>query len=70
MERWAEGGASWQLDGGFDLHFCPLGKNKCSHQFLNWWQQLSTGQLHLEGFESTSKQKKDTPKCAFLLRKH
>ena len=23
-----------------------FGKNYCSHQFLNWWQQLSTGQLH------------------------
>ena len=23
-----------------------------SHQFLNWWQQVSTGHLHLEGFES------------------
>ncbi len=27
-------------------------ENKCSHQFLNWWQQLSTGQLHVDGFES------------------
>ena len=39
-------------DEGFDLHFCPQGRNQCSHQFLNWWQQLSTGQLHLDGFES------------------
>ena len=38
-------------DEGFDLHFCPKGKNKCSHQFLNWWQQLSTGQLRCYWFE-------------------
>ena len=23
------------------------GKNYCSHQFLNWWQQHATGMLHL-----------------------
>ena len=27
-------------------------RNNCSHQFLNWWQQVSTGHLHLNGFES------------------
>jgi len=37
---------------GLDLHFCPLGKNCCSHQCLHWWQQGSTGALHLDGFES------------------
>ena len=26
-----------------------FGENRCSHQFLNWWQQLSTGQLHFAG---------------------
>ena len=25
------------------------GKNYSSHQFLNWWQQQSTGLLHLDG---------------------
>jgi hypothetical protein len=41
-----------------------MGENYGSHQFLNWWQQLSTGQLHLDGFESTTptKQKKLTDK--------
>ena len=39
-------------DEGLDLHFCPQGKNKCSHQFLNWWQQHATGMLHLDRFES------------------
>ena len=28
------------------------GENKCSHQFLNWWQQHATGMLHINGFES------------------
>jgi len=37
---------------GLDLHFCPLGKKYCSHQCLHWWQQGSTGALHLDGFES------------------
>ena len=45
----------------------PPGRNQCSHQFLNWWQQLSTGQLHLDGFESISKQKRDTPKGVSLF---
>ena len=50
--------------------FLPLrgtGKNYCSHQFLNWWQQVSTGHLHLDGFESRSRRKKaDTP-TGYLL---
>ena len=25
------------------MHFCPSGRNKCSHQFLNWWQRYATG---------------------------
>jgi len=37
---------------GLDLHFLPMAENKGSHQFLNWWQQVSTGYLHLDGFES------------------
>ena len=32
-------------------------KNYCSHQFLNWWQELSTGQFHCYGFESRSRHK-------------
>ena len=27
-------------------------RNICSHQCLHWWQQVSTGHLHLDGFES------------------
>ena len=40
-------------DIGLELHFSPLneGKNKSSHQFLNWWQQGSTGALHVNGFD-------------------
>jgi len=30
---------------GCELHFCPSDKNNGSHQFLNWWQQQSTGLL-------------------------
>ena len=41
-----------------DLHFCPLGRNDCSHQCLHWWQQVSTGHLHLDGFDSVQDQKK------------
>ena len=39
---------------GIDLHFLFLleKENNCSHQFLNWWQQVSTGHLHLDGFDS------------------
>ena len=44
-------------DEGFDCRFA-LGKSYGSHQFLNWWQQLSPGQLHLDGFESQSKANK------------
>ena len=40
-------------DEGFDCRFAK-GKSYGSHQFLNWWQQLSPGQLHLDGFESQS----------------
>ena len=31
---------------------CPMGKLYGCHQFLNWWPGLSTGQSHLDGFES------------------
>ena len=27
-------------------------KNNCSNQFLNWLQELSTGQFHLDWFDS------------------
>jgi len=30
----------------------PMGKSYGCSQFLNWLLQLSTGQLHLDGFES------------------
>ena len=29
-------------------------ENRRSHQFLNWWQQVSTGHLHLNRFDSVS----------------
>ena len=58
----------WVLWGMVDsICIFACGENYCSHQFLNWWQQLSTGQLHLDGFESTSKQKRDTPKGVSLF---
>ena len=40
-------------DEGFDCRFAK-GKSYGNHQFLNWWQQLSPGQLHLDEFESQS----------------
>ena len=51
-------------DMGLDLHFLSQfeKENICSHQFLNWWQQGSTGALHLDGFESyVHTNKKDHP---------
>ena len=43
----------WVEATGLDLHFRPgMGENKCSHQFLNRWQQMPTGHLHINGFES------------------
>ena len=41
-------------DGGFDLHFLLLLQKKIyvATSFLNWCQQVSTGHLHLNGFES------------------
>ena len=44
-------------DEGFDCQFAE-GKLYGSHQFLNWWQQVSTGHLHLNGFESLSEANK------------
>ena len=39
-------------DIGLDCQIVPGGEQfvRC-HQFLNWWQQMSTGHLHLNGFE-------------------
>ena len=48
-------------DGGFDLHFCPEGKNYGIDQCLHWSKQHATGMLHLYGFESTSLAKRKTP---------
>ena len=28
--------------------FLPVGRNICSHQFLNWWQQYATGILRFD----------------------
>ena len=38
-----------------------VGENQRNHQFLNWWQQMSTGHLHLDGFESHLKIKTRYP---------
>jgi len=43
---------------GLDLHFLPLAENRGSNQFLNWLQQVSTGRLHLDGFDSQSRHEK------------
>jgi hypothetical protein len=54
-DYYAPGGAELCVDDiGLDLHSSPRGKNKGSHQFLNWWQQVSTGHLHCYGFEPVS----------------
>ena len=39
------------------------GENSCSHQFLNWCQQQSTGLFHINGFDSLllTKTKNTTP---------
>ena len=53
---------------GLDLHFLPMAENNCSHQGLHWWQQQSTGLLHINGFESiVESTKKDTHKGVFLF---
>jgi len=39
---------------GLDLHFAPAEQNYSSHQCLHWWQRVSTGHSHLDGFESGS----------------
>ena len=48
-----------------------FGKNYCSHQFLNWWQQHATGMLHCYGFEShhhhTAKQKHQPLRLVFCF---
>ena len=40
-----------------------------SHQFLNWWLQMSTGHLHLDGFESGSipTRKREATASLFLV---
>ena len=38
-----------------------LRKNNRSHQCLHWWQQMSTGHLHLDGFDSSAETTKGTP---------
>ena len=51
----------WSVLEGTRYAFNPRatrGLNICSHQFLNWWQELSAGQFHVNGFESLSKHKK------------
>ena len=43
------------------------GKNNCSHQCLHWWQELSTGQFHVNGFESRFLDGKIKEEAAGLL---
>ena len=40
------------------IHSFAYGENQGSDQCLHWSQQLSTGQLHLDGFESLPNTKK------------
>ena len=44
------------------ITFLPAfaGKNQRSNQFLNWLQQMSTGHLHLDGFESLTATNKNS----------
>ena len=55
----------------FAFSFVNAKENICSHQFLNWWQQVSTGHLHLDGFEShhlpTAKQKHQPLRLVFCF---
>ena len=37
------------------------GENRSGHQCLHWWQELSTGQFHCYGFESSSHKKDSHP---------
>ena len=41
--------------------FLSKKENICSHQFLNWLQQVSTGHLHLDGFDSLPAKKARHP---------
>jgi hypothetical protein len=45
-------------DEGFVYISAMRGRNKCGHQFLNWWQQYATGILRFGLFESLSDDKK------------
>ena len=38
-----------------------LRKNDSSHQCLHWWQQMSTGHPHLDGFDSSAETTNGTP---------
>ena len=53
------------------MHFLPCWEeNNGSHQCLHWWQQMSTGHLHINGFDSlslTSKKKRHPLGCLFFL---
>ena len=51
-----------------DLIFIlAFGKNSCGHQFLNWWQQQSTGLLHLTGSNPDQYQKEGHPLGGLLF---
>ena len=50
--------------------FFPSGKEHIGrHQFLNWCQQMSTGHLHVNGFDSllNFQKKMDTVKVSIFL---
>jgi len=49
---------------GLDCIFAS--QNHSSHQFLNWWQQMSPGHLRSSGFESeTTTNKKEEAEGSF-----
>ena len=55
-------GAYWHLRGGTWCAFSSLStkeENRGSHQFLNWWQQMYTGHLHLNGLKFPPVQQKN-----------
>ena len=54
----ATGGARARGQNRFALFFLSTRKNNiCSSQFANWEQQVSTGHLHLYGFDSRLRSK-------------
>ena len=55
---------------GTRLHLLPLGADRSSHQFLNWWQQYATGILQFDCSSPFLRKKYREPKGSlyFLVR--